>query len=935
MNALTDSTNHDPPRWQSNPTAAGQKILRIWFVWILLMSCVWGVVIAAPPVVVVDDSFEFRYLRSELEFLEDAEGSLTLEDVLATKHQARFEQQGQTVFNRGSSNSIFWLRFRVHNPHSQPKPLTFSIENDYGKLQLYEVSPNQQSRLLFDKSVQELVSAGHAKWEFHNAQFIVPAESNPTYYLRISPNLILRAEISLSRPEIQREHFIVKHNLLSMSWGFISSSALLSLLVFLFVRDSMYFFYTTHLLLFLFHRMLARSWGLSEFPNLDVANWTRVLLAALLVVNAILFLSRSLNLRQKHPWAHRIFQGILLLYLVTSVVAVNLEARLAFNIFMIIGGLGIIVMLAVIYFIWRTGQPHVFFYFVGLGIVGLSTLITSQNAIGWLNFSIPVYFIVEIAALLESILFSIALAFQVFQNFQDRQSYQEQLLKQMKETDRFKDRFLANTSHELKTPLQGMIGLSENLLREARQRSLDPMVETTNLLVQSGKRLNHLINNLLDLTALQSRGLNLHLEPVSLKPLLDSAILLIQTTFSPKHLRIYPQLPTDLPPIQADAARLEQVLLNLLHNACKFTAQGRIEIKTQVQAQQLRIEIHDSGVGVPSANRDRIFQAFEQSQATSSDGIGLGLTISKEIIEEHQGEIGVEDSPLGGACFWFSLPLAETPPLLSHQDIEPTADTSAFTPQFPVHQDSGRARILIVDDDPVTLHLLAGLLSETEWSCLCSSSGAEALEFLSSGVSIDLVLLDVMMPEMDGIELCKHLRQRYSKEELPILFLTALGRAEDLTQAFEAGGNDYLTKPILKSELQARISSQLELVHLRQQSNTPMEERNLPLREHLAQTMQLVLRCWEESMGKDSIHLAQESKLWGAYLDKTNGVWRSPSIRQYLSASTMPPRPRWRKVAQTVEFLLSQLSPNDPHRPELEAHLLYIYEKTQQESASS
>ena len=227
------------------------------------------------------------------------------------------------------------------------------------------------------------------------------------------------------------------------------------------------------------------------------------------------------------------------------------------------------------------------------------------------------------------------------------------------------------------------------------------------------------------------------------------------------------------------------------------------------------------------------------------------------------------------------------------------------------------------------------MLSETDWSFTCCSSGREALELISQNASFSLVLLDLMMDGMDGIELCTILRQRFTKADLPILFLTALSRAEELTQAFEAGANDYLTKPIQKAELKARISSQLELSGLCHSASQISQADSGSMRDLLAQTMQVVIECWEHCQGKDQISLAQESKLWGAYLDKTNGVWRSPGIRQYLSASSMPQRPRWRKVAQTVEFLQSQLSTDDPHRQQLSELLREIFEKSHQEDRSS
>ena len=587
---------------------------------------------------------------------------------------------------------------------------------------------------------------------------------------------------------------------------------------------------------------------------------------------------------------------------------------------------------------WRTGNKNALFYSFGWGILCISTLIGTLNAMGFLVFPTSVYFVMELGAFSESLLFSIALAFRVPQNVEERQRAQELLLQQMQETEHFKNQFLANTSHELRTPLHGIMGLAENLLTEARQRGMQQMSETLHLMIQSGRRLNLLISNLLDLTALREHRLNVNPELCYLQPIARSAVDLINVQFSAKNIRIENQVSEFVLPVHGDPSRIEQVLLNLLYNACKFTSEGRVQIRSATDDVNLRTEIHDSGPGFKDSDHQLIFEAFEQENPTLTEGLGLGLSISKEIIEEHGGQIGVEPSHLGGACFWFSVPLAQPAqiPLTENENNEKVHNNVFFQGETSSNSKlSEDTSILIVDDDPVNLHILTGMLSETDWSFTCCSSGREALELISQNASFSLVLLDLMMDGMDGIELCTILRQRFTKADLPILFLTALSRAEELTQAFEAGANDYLTKPIQKAELKARISSQLELSELRHSASQISQADSGSMRDLLAQTMQVVIECWEHCQGKDQISLAQESKLWGAYLDKTNGVWRSPGIRQYLSASSMPQRPRWRKVAQTVEFLQSQLSIDDPHRQQLSELLREIFEKSHQEDRSS
>ncbi|MGB0139826.1 MAG: response regulator [bacterium] len=908
-------------------------------IWILILvgNILSGVSSWAKSPIELNAGFESVYLRSELEFLEDPAGSVTFEQVLSAENLSRFQPNGAKVFNRGNTSSVYWLRFSVANPTADSIPLIFRIENIYGSLELYGVKPTGERFSVFKKSARQLVKEGGTTWDLQNTAIGVDANQQTDYYLRIEPNLILRAEISLWKPEALREDFTDKYNLLSISWGFISCNAFFSLLFFFFLRDTTYLFYGLHLLFFLFHRMFTKGWWITDFPSLDWFNWVRIYVIGLSIITVLLFFSKVLNLKEKSLISYKIIRAAIYSILGISFLVVWFEPNQAFRVFMLLSAISTLFLL-IPYRAWRTGNQNALFYSFGWGILCLSTLIGTLNAMGFLVFPTSVYFVMELGAFLESLLFSIALAFRVPQNVEERQRAQELLLQQMQETERFKNQFLANTSHELRTPLHGIMGLAENLLTEARQRGMQQMSETLHLMIQSGRRLNLLISNLLDLTALREHRLNVNPELCYLQPIVRSAVDLINVQFSAKNIRIENQVSEFVLPVYGDPSRIEQVLLNLLYNACKFTSEGRVQIRSATDDENLRTEIHDSGPGVKDGDHQLIFEAFEQENPTMTEGLGLGLSISKEIIEEHGGQIGVEPSPLGGACFWFSLPLAQPAqiPLTENENNEKVynnvifqGETSAGTKQ------SEGTSILIVDDDPVNLHILTGMLSETDWSFTCCSSGREALELISQNASFSLVLLDLMMDGMDGIELCTILRQRFTKADLPILFLTALSRAEELTQAFEAGANDYLTKPIQKAELKARISSQLELSELRHSASQISQADSGSMRDLLAQTMQVVIECWEHCQGKDQISLAQESKLWGAYLDKTNGVWRSPGIRQYLSASSMPQRPRWRKVAQTVEFLQSQLSPDDPHRQQLSELLREIFEKSHQEDRSS
>ena len=235
---------------------------------------------------------------------------------------------------------------------------------------------------------------------------------------------------------------------------------------------------------------------------------------------------------------------------------------------------------------------------------------------------------------------------------------QQQLNSKLRELDAVKDRMLANTSHELRTPLNGIVGLSDLLLAE----ELEPAVrEQVELIADSGRRLTRVVTDLLESARLSEGQIRLQLQPVPLADVVRHALQLCSPLARHKHLQLKDALPADLPEVMIDPARVEQVLINMLNNAIKFTDQGTISIGAELQDAFLKVTVNDTGIGIPADMQDRIFESFFQVDASSSrryEGTGLGLAICKQLVEMHGGAIGVTASEGRGSSFWFTLPLA-------------------------------------------------------------------------------------------------------------------------------------------------------------------------------------------------------------------------------------------------------------------------------------
>lgn len=385
--------------------------------------------------------------------------------------------------------------------------------------------------------------------------------------------------------------------------------------------------------------------------------------------------------------------------------------------------------------------------------------------------------------------------------------------KALQEADKMKDEFLANTSHELRNPLHGMINITEMVLKEEVDSLTTKNKENLQLLIRLGKHMSFTINDLLDISRLKDNKIQLHKENTDLHTVAAGVIDMIRFMTEGKNIKVNLAISTSFPKVYADKNRLIQILFNLLHNAVKFTEQGTVTIEGLIHKNHMaEIHIIDSGIGMSEEIQQRIFQPYQQgdmSEQTFTNGIGLGLTICKQLVELHGGEISVKSTVGKGSIFSFSLPLANNAVIQFDRQVEVAASTDLDSQRKtietvnPHRLDSNGANILIVDDDPVNLRVLSNILA-VDYNVTVANSGEEALAYIDTG-EWDLVISDVMMPKMSGYELTEKIRQNLTISELPILLLTARNRPEDIYSGFLAGANDYVAKPMDMKELQARV----------------------------------------------------------------------------------------------------------------------------------
>ncbi|MCB0163398.1 MAG: GAF domain-containing protein [Anaerolineae bacterium] len=369
---------------------------------------------------------------------------------------------------------------------------------------------------------------------------------------------------------------------------------------------------------------------------------------------------------------------------------------------------------------------------------------------------------------------------------------QQETAERLKEIDKLKTQFLANMSHELRTPLNSIIGFSRVILKGIDGPLTELQKTDLTSIHSSGQHLLGLINNILDLSKIEAGKMELNFEQTEIEPIVKTVMSTAVALVKDKPVTLKQEMPENLPLIWADPTRIRQVVLNLVSNACKFTEEGTVTTRVVVDNDRVIFSVTDTGIGIPSTKLSTIFEEFTQVDASTTrkaGGTGLGLPISRHFVEMHRGQIWVNSIPGKGSTFSFDVPIKPT------QLEQPGLDNPALL--MAEDEQPAEKLVAVIDDDPGVIALYKRFLEKQNYQVLGLDHNRNVVTQLIE-LSPFAVLLDVILPDKDGWNLLKELKENATTKDIPVLVCSI---ASDKNRGFSLGATNYLIKPIVEDEL--------------------------------------------------------------------------------------------------------------------------------------
>ncbi len=795
----------------------------------------------------LQDGAESYVLGMHMDVLEDTGKALTIDDVAGSSHSQRFTAFRKGVPNWGFSESAYWYRTEIHNPLPEPRQLIVEqITTWIDHMTIYTADSSQAGGFDVFQLGDKLPFSSRI---IPHTDFLYPvsigAGQTLQLYIRIQSRAAVFTPITIWHKEAYHHHDRSTSYFFGAFFGILGIMFVYNLFLYTNTRDSNYLFYIC--VIFAFGLMFTNSKGITlayllpESPGMVERVQTAGL--SLFQLCGILFGVKFLDTKTYTPLLHRLLMVVSAGHLLVILASFGVPDVVPLSRLSLIGIQinGPLLLMAGIR-AWSRGSRNVRFYLLGWmsGIVGY--IFSTLTLLGIIAYDRILYNGAFIGGLIDMAFLSFALADRIKQLMEEKeearriteatlQNATTELEKKVQErtmdliyakdeadqANRIKSQFLSRMSHEFRTPLNSIIGFTQLLSKDSEQTLNSQQREQISHISSSGQHLLTLINDILDISRIESGKVAIKIEPVSVRSTLDNAIQLVRPIALGSNIQIIDQTAQhQFCYVLADQTRLTQVILNLIINAIKYNRpEGSVYIMASVVDDKLRLYIADTGTGMEEHQLATIFEPFERLDNEQEDieGTGIGLTIAKQLIELMNGQIGVTSNPGEGSTFYFELSITQEKPVRHSTVVEmPAAEAHPHNEPSPATRGDfdNLDVILYVEDNPINRTLMEHIFSERDGIRLVTAETAREGIKLAISEEPLLILMDIRLPDASGFDALAELQTNENTSHIPVIAVSANVTEHDIQRGIEAGFIDYLEKPVDIERLMRLINLYLE-----------------------------------------------------------------------------------------------------------------------------
>ncbi|SDQ00720.1 hybrid sensor histidine kinase/response regulator [Ectopseudomonas guguanensis] len=780
---------------------------------LLVLSFVFSSLVGA---VTFDEQTRMLPLGQSMYVFEDVRGDASIDDVASPAVQGSFRLHDKPVLNAGYSRSVFWLRLDLeYRPVQAQGDRNWLLELAYPPLDHIELYvPDEQGSFALAQRTGDALPFDTRQIRQNNYLFELNLEPGQSkrIYLRLESQGSIQAPLTLWAPNAYLEEQPGRIYVLGIIYGVLLVMLVYNLFIFLSVRDTSYLYYILYIASFGLYQVSVNGAGIEYFwPDNP---WWANAATPFLIGSAALFgcqFARSfLHTAEHSRWVDRLLLLLMACGAAVMILALSVSYATALRLATYLALLFTVVIFAAGILAWLRGMRVARYFIFAWTAFLVGGLVNTLMVLGYLPNVFLTMYASQIGSALEVSLLSLALADRINAMKEERTRILqeagrklEELNQELADSNRFKDEFLATVTHELRTPMNGVIGSLELMQTVKMDVELEQYQKTA---AASARDMMRMVNDILALTELQAGKLYPRREAFSLRGLFDGLRAQYAPRAEDKGLTFALELDDNLPDIlEGDAAKLAQALGYLLDNAIKFTSEGGVTLQVGRAGSQgsnlpLSVVVSDTGIGFAHGEGD-LYQRFHQldgSMTRKYGGLGIGLAICRQLVDLLGGSLGHESQPGVGSRFRLNVPLT-----LPEQQAVPVARPQRV-PSGTALRQAQQCTVLIVEDNAINQLVTRGMLLKLGYRVRTADNGAEALDLLR-GEGVDAVLLDCQMPVMDGFATCRAIRALPGFAEVPVLAITAHSHSGDRERCLAAGMSDYLAKPVKFEELRVLL----------------------------------------------------------------------------------------------------------------------------------